>query len=308
MRTRGLTLVEVVIGIALVSVLIVGFGVSLLAAVYAQRIKVRNTAAALADEQLAVIRSSDTASLSNQTGGPLFGVLFNQGTWAVAADGTAPSPPNALGAAASSATGITALAQLPDNAYADVVLTASFKVLSGAPSGWKAGFIFRASDLRNHYQIYLTSSSLVLKKVVNGAETTIYADARVVATDAWQTLRVTASASSLSIELNGSPVTTQTDATFSIGRAALAVWEGAGARFDDVSASGESWDFDSDATGAMPADWRRFGLSDLPSGTGTLTVTSPFSDPSLRRYTVTIGWTDKRGGTASLSQSTLKAD
>lgn len=304
----GLSLIEVVIGIALVSVLVIVFGVSLLAAVYAQRIKLRNMAAALADEQLAAIHAGDTSVLATQTDGPLFGILFDQGTWGVAADGTAPSSPNVLGASASSATGITAIAQMPENAYGDFALSASFKVLSGAPVGWRAGLIFRAADLRNHYQVYLTSSSLVLKRVLNGTETTLYSDARVVATDVWQTLEVTASASSITVELNGSPVTTQNDSSFTVGRAALAVWEGAGARFDDVVVGGDAWDYDADATGAMPDAWRRFGLSDLPSGTGALTVATPYADTSLRRYTVTIGWTDKRGGTTSLSQSTLKAN
>jgi Tfp pilus assembly protein PilV len=304
----GLTLIEVIVGVALVSTLTIVFGISLTAAVYAQRIKLRNMASALADQQLAVLQAVDTSTVSTQTKGPLLGVLFTKGSWAAVTDGTAPSPDRALESTASSATGVTAVMPLPKNAYGDFTQTASFKVGTNPPSGWRVGFLFRASDLRNQYQAYLTANAFVLKKVVNGAETTLYSDVRTILPDVWQTLSVTTNGSSISVTLNGSSVTSQTDSTFSAGKAALAVWEGAMARFDDVGIEGQVWNFDATTLGEIPSDWLRFGLADLPSGDAVLTIATPYADTSYRTYTVDVSWKDRSGVTRSISHSTQKSN
>ena len=152
MKPRGLTLIEIVVGISLVSVLIVVFGVSLMAAVYAQRVKLRNMASVLADQQLAALQVYDTSQLTDQTNGGLVGVLFTQGDFGAVQDLTAPSPSQALGAATSTSSGLTSVLPFPKNAYADGALTVKFKVNGGSPAGWKAGVLFRARDLRNHYR------------------------------------------------------------------------------------------------------------------------------------------------------------
>lgn len=306
MKTKGLTLIETIVGIALVSALVVVFGVSLLAAVYAQRIKLRNMAAALADQELTGLRVYDTSSLPNQTNGPLADVLFYQGAFAAAADGSAPSQPNALAVDGSSDTGITALMPLPKNAYSDFTMTASMAAGAGAPGTWRVGLLFRARDLRNYYAVYLTSSSLVLMKNVNDVPTTLYSDARSISTGSWQELSVTATGSSISVDLNGTPVTTQNDSSFSVGKNALVAWNGAPAEFDDVSIGGETWDFDAVAAGEMHDDWLRFGLGDLPNGTSTLTVSAPYADTSFRTYTVNVSWLDRSGTTRTLSRSMQK--
>jgi len=308
MKTRGLTLIEIVVGVSLVSMLIVVFGVSLLAAVYAQRIKLRNMASVLADQQLAALQVYDTSQLTNQTNGGLVGVLFTQGSFGTVQDLTAPSPSRALGAATSTSSGLTSVLPLPKNAYGDFTLTAKFKVNNGSAAAWKAGVLFRARDLRNHYRAYLTSSSLVLQKISGDVVTTLYSDARSISQGTWQTLSVTASGSSISVSLNGTLVTTKTDATFSVGQAALAVWEGASVNFDDVSIGGDSWNFDAVTLGALHDDWLRFGLGDLPSGTGTLTVSTPYSDTSYKRYSVTISWLDRSGSTRTVTHVTEKAN
>lgn len=309
MRRSGLSLIEVVVGIALVSTVVIVFGVSLTAAVYAQRIKLRNMAAALAGEQLAAIRSGDTSTLTPVTDGPLADLLLAQGAFATVADGNAPSQPNALNAATSTASGLTAMLPLPADAYDDFTLTAKLKVNPGSPAGWKAGMLFRARDYNNLYEVYLTSSSLVFKKYANGTATTLYSDARSIATGSWQTIVVTAAGSSLSVSLNGTTVTTQTDTAFSVGQAALAVWEGASVDFDDVSIGGTTWNFEDTTLGELQDDWLRFGLGDLPNGTGTLTIAAPFaSDASFKTYTVKMSWTDRSGTTRTISQSTQKRD
>ena len=308
MKTRGLTLIEIVIAISLVSVLIIVFGVSLLAAVFAQRVKLRNMASALADQQLAAIQVYDTSTLSTQTNGALVGVLFAQGDFGAVEDLTAPSPSRALAAATSTASGLTSLLPFPKNAYADFTATAKFKVNVGSSGSWRSGLLFRARDLRNHYRSYLTSTSLVLEKVSAGAVTTLYSDARSVSQGSWQTLSVTATGSSISVSLNGTLVTTQTDVTFSVGQAALAVWEGASVNFDDVSIGGETWNFDGVTLGEPPDDWLRFGLGDLPSGTGTLTISTPYTDTSFKRYSVTISWMDRSGTTRTIVHNTEKSN
>lgn len=308
MKSRGLSLIEIVVAISLVSVLIITFGVSLMAAVYAQRVKLRNMASVLADQQLSALQVYDTSQLTNQTNGGLVGVLFTQGDFETVEDLTAPSPSRALGAATSTASGLTSVLPFPKNAYADATVTVKFKVNPGSPAGWKAGVLFRAKDLRNHYRAYLTSSSLVLQKVVGDAATTLYSDARSISQGSWQTLAVTATGSSISVYLNGTLVTTKVDATYSVGEAALAVWEGASVNFDDVSIGGESWNFDGVTLGDLHDDWLRFGLGDLPSGTGTLTISSPYSDASYRRYSVTISWMDRSGTTRTITHNTEKAN
>lgn len=305
---KGLTLIEIVVAISLVSILIVVFGVSLMAAVYAQRIKLRNMASSLADQQLSALQVYDTSQLLGQSQSTPFGVLFTQGGFETVEDLTAPSPSQVFGAATSTLTGLTALMPLPKNAYGDFTMTASFKVNVGSAAGWKSGFMFRARDLRNHYRAYLTATSLVLQKVSGDVVTTLYTDARSISQGSWQTLSVTATGSSISVTLNGTPVTTQTDSAFSVGHAALAVWEGASAHFDDVSIGGESWGFEDAELGEVHDDWLRFGLGDLPSGTSTLSVATPYADSAYKRYTVTISWMDRSGTTRSISHGVEKRD
>lgn len=308
MKTRGLTLIETIIGISIVSVLIVTFGVSLLAAVYAQRIKLRNMAAALADEQMAALRAFDTSTLTEQADGAMTGVLFTQGTFTTVEDDTAPSLARAFNAATSTSSGLTSVMPLPENAYADFTLTAKLKANPGAPSGWRAGVLFRARDLNNHYRVTVSATALTLERVSGGVTTVLYSDARSISPGTWQTLEVTASGSSIEVDLNGTSVTTQADATFSIGKAALAAWEGASVNFDDVAIDGLTWNFDGTALGEIHDDWLRFGLGDLPNGTGTLTIATPYSDASLKRYTTTISWSDRSGMTRTLTRTTEKAD
>ena len=308
MKTRAFTLIEIVVAVSLVSVLIVVFGVSLTAAVYAQRIKLRNMASVLADQQLAALQVYDTSQLTDQDDGALLGVLFTQGGFGAIEDLTAPSPSRALNSATSTSSGLTAVLPFPKNAYADTTVAASFKTNVGSAAAWKAGLLFRARDLRNHYRAYLTSNSLVLEKIVDGAVTTLYADVRAISQGSWQTLSVSGTGSSISLYLNGNLVTTQVDATFSVGQAALAVWEGASVNFDDATIAGENWNFDGVTLGKLHDDWLRFGLGDLPSGTGTLTISTPYSDPSYKRYSVDISWMDRSGTTRTITHNTEKAN
>lgn len=301
--SRGLTLIEMIVGIALVAVLIVVFGVSLTAAVYAQRIKHRNLATALGDQVLAALATYDPSTIPNQAGGAVLGVLFPQGAFGSQTDATAPSGGRVLEAATGTGTGLTAVHPLPKNAYADYALSASMKAVPAAPAGWRMGFLFRAADLQNGYRVYLTANSLVLEKIVNGAVTTLYSDVRSIPAGSWQALGVTTNSSSISVLLNGLTVTTQNDGTFSSGKAALAAWEGAAVRFDDVAIDGSSWNFDALSDGALPDDWLRFGLSNLPNGAATMTVTTPYGDASLKQVDVTVSWSDKSSGTKSVTRS-----
>src|SRR5690242_8680135 len=76
---RGMTLIEVVIALVLVSVLVITFAISLVAAVYARQVHYRNMAAALADEEIAALQTTGASQIPIQTNGSLLGVLFSQG-------------------------------------------------------------------------------------------------------------------------------------------------------------------------------------------------------------------------------------
>jgi hypothetical protein len=288
-----MSLMEVIIGLVLVSVLIITFGVSLVAAVYAQKVQTRNMASALADLQLAVLQTYSSSTLATQSYGTLIGVLFSQGTWKTVSDATAPSASNTFETKPSGSVGLTSVMPLPANAYDNFSLTAKVKVVTGSPVGWKAGLMFRAQDPNNYYMAYLTTGNLYVKKIVNGVETTLYSDLRSIAADTWQTLNVVTNGSSMDVYLNGSLATTQSDASFSVGKAALAGWEGPTLRFDDVTIGGYTWGFDSTVIDKVHDDWLRFGLSNLPTGTGSLTIAQPYSDASVKKYTATINWDDK---------------
>ena len=300
---KGMTLIEVVIGLVLVAATVVVFGSSLSAASYSYQQKLRNMASALADEELAALQAVGATAIPVQTNGPILGVLFTQGTWGVVADGTAPSSPNALETTTSStSSGVTSLMLLPNNAYNDFTLSAKMKVMSGAPAGWKMGLIFRSNDLNNLYQVYLTNTNLKVDKIVSGTNTNLYSDARSISANTWQTIQVVATGSSLTITLNGISVTTITDTSLTIGKAALAVWGGANAHFDDVVIGGVTSNMDTTTIGTLPTGWDRFGLSSLPNGAASLTASTLYSDSSFKSVNVTISWTD-RSGTKSVTES-----
>jgi hypothetical protein len=309
MKARGLTIVETIIGIGIVSTLVFVYSSTLAASAFSQRVQLRNTATFLADEQLSMLQTYSISQVSDQTNGPLRGILFNQGTFTTVVDSTAPSQGRALNAATSTLSGLSSVLPLPKNAYDDFTLISKIKANGGSPASWRAGLIFRAQDLQNSYELYLTATSLVLKKNVNGVATTLYSDARSIGYNSWQTLAVTTTGSSISVLLNGTTVTTVTDTSFSVGKAALAVWNGASVNFDDISIGGESWNFDTTIAGTLHDDWLRFGLGDLPNGTGTLTVTTPYSGAAFKVFTVNISWTDRSGSaTRTLSQSTYQGN
>lgn len=303
---RGLTLIEVVLGLTLVSGMVILLGAALSAAVYSEKGHLRNQASALANQELAALQAVGAAQIPVQTNGPLLGILFSQGRWGAKTDGTAPSGPNVFEAVpTSSATSALALYPLPANAYADGTYTVKVKVPSPAPSGWRIGLMFRTTDLRNGYHLYLTADNLKLDKVVSGVTTNLFSDSRSISAGTWQTISVNATGSSLALSVNGTPTNPAavTDTTFSVGKAALAVWGGGAGDFDDVVAGGSTWNFDTATANDVPDDWRRFGLADLPNGAATLTTAVQGGDSAFKRTDVTVTWND-RGTTKSLSQST----
>jgi len=304
---KGLTLIEVVIGLALVGVLVITFSVSLTASVAARRIKHRNIAAALVDQELNVLKNMSAATVPVQTDGPLLGVLYMQGSWEVMTDITAPSGSMVL-QTTSTGSGISSVMPLPKNAYDDFTLTADAKVLSTAPAGWQMGLLFRANDLQNGYMLYLDASSLTVDVVIDGTPTELYSDIRSISEDSWQELSVVASGGSLTIKLNGLTITTINDPTFASGKAALLTWEGATANFDDVIIEGSTEDMESTASGEIPDGWERFGLSVLPGNAAAdLTVAELFGDSSFKRYTTEVHWIDGSSN-RTFSESTDKVN
>jgi len=303
----GLSLIEVIIGLAIVGVLVLSYGTSLTAAVAARRVKLRNLAAALADIELSALRTYSPSQVPVQTDGDPYGVLFSEGEWGVETDASAYSGTQSLHTDAPDAAGVSSAYPLPEDAYDDFTLTAQVKIDSASPASWQTGLFFRSRDLQNGYRVYLTSSSLVLERLIDGAVTTLYSDVRTVDADVWHELSVTTNGSSISVDLNGAPVTDQTDSAYSVGQAGLIAWDGTEARFDDVDMDGTVWDMDAETIGDVPDGWERFGLSDLPSGDMTLTSEDRYGDSGFKRYTATVTWNDG-SGQKTLSQSTDVTD
>lgn len=303
--SKGMTLIEVVIGLMLVVAMVIVFGTSLTAAVFAETANQRHMAETLANQELATLQAVGASRIPVQTNGPLLGLIFSQGQWATVADATAPSASNVYaGVSIASATTITAVYPLPQNAYADGLYSLKVKVPSPAPADWRVGLVFRATDLQNGYQLYLTSTNLKLDRVVDGVATNLYSDARSISVDTWQTLAVTATASNLAISLNGTTAGTVVDTAFSVGQAALAVWGGGAGHFDDIMAGSTTWNFDTATTETVPDDWLRFGLANLPSGTAKLTTSILYGDSAFKKTDVTISWRDRQGA-KELAESTF---
>jgi hypothetical protein len=142
------------------------------------------------------------------------------GAWAVRAETDAPSAPGAL---CQTGTAEFPAIMLDSRPYADVVVVAKFKPISGSQDR-AAGLIFRIKDGRNYY---------ILR--ANGLEKDGQAK---VASGEWQELRVEVNGQSLRGFLNGQPVVEANDTTFTTA-GGIGLWTKADSQtcFDNVQVS-----------------------------------------------------------------------
>ncbi|MEK8129378.1 family 16 glycoside hydrolase [Paenibacillus filicis] len=90
-----------------------------------------------------------------------------------------------------------------------------FSDLSGA------GITFRSADNKNYYQAELTTKTVVLSKVVNGVKTILDRQTNPIKPGTYNNLRVSAKGDRLHVYVNGVPMISVTDGTFTSGRIGL---------------------------------------------------------------------------------------
>lgn len=311
-----------------------------------RRAAYRSQAAALADEEINALRRLGFSHLTDQTSCgtpsncPFKNVLYNAGTWKVLADGTAPSPPNALDLA--QASGFTSAQSgqvlFPAGIYGDATFTAKWKVASDSLSnsnpstGWAIGYVVRSRDAANGYRLRFGEDNVTtvrtdfdglagvqnvyLEKIVNGTATKLGSANVTLVKGTWYMLEIgvigtTTVSFTIKVDTNTVLTASDTSNAYTNGPAALIGWNGVHALVDDVQVGAGSWNFD--ASTDLPLDWVRLGLNNLPDGTpttfndnGTVQI-EPHPQPSstdLKRATVTVTWAQK-GTTWTYTTTTL---
>lgn len=304
----------------------------------------RLQASVIADEEISALKRLPIANISDQTNGLPLNILANAGTWSVVADSanvdaiSAPCPPPTTGkhcgqnvlnvsGGASFAGKINGRLLFPADAYGDTTIQSSWYVVNDSPTDWIVGYYLRARDIQNGYRLRIGSATtdlaaaagtqnIVFEKIVNGTPTALFTSSGVVniPTNTWVSIRVVMSGNAFSIYKDGALLTggsfTDGSSTYAVGRVALAAWNGAHARADDVTEIDSSscnaspskcWNFEAESV--VPTAWTRFGHNDLPDSTATtfddnLTVTLepwPAGATDIKRATVTVSWRDALG-------------
>jgi len=304
----GFTLAEVLVVIGLMAILMSIYGSVLYATFYARRAQSNTQATNFLQEELDALRTLPFSELTNRTNGRFLALPVPRGTWIATADATAVSAPNvlALRTAQTAVIEETGLVILPGNYRTDFTLTAKIRARSASPAGWGVGLVFRYRDAENHYRFRFTSGGLALDKVVRGTKSTVWSQSTTMNTGTWYTLSVVASGTSLTLKKDGVTLTTVSDTSFGIGDLGVISLNGGLPSVDDVSVTtgpAGAWNFDADPIGKLPTDWQRMSYADLPSGTGTLTITDYLGETNIKQCTATIGWND--GSTVRSSTRTV---
>jgi len=171
---------------------------------------------------------------SDPVGGLPRGAVVFSGVWAVRAEPDGPSRPRVLcqtGAAAFPAV------VLGDAAFANVVLSARFKALSGREDR-AAGLIFRVRDKDNFYILRANAleDNVNIYIYTGGRRRQLKESSVSVPSGRWQTLRAEALGPRIRGFLNGKLVVEATDGTYRSGKVGLWTKADSVTCFDDVEA------------------------------------------------------------------------
>lgn len=286
--------------IALIGAMFTIFGGVLASSALRARGQYETEAVALAEGELSAALALPAAELTDRSGSPFVGYTEKRGLWRVESQPNAASAPNVFAVATSSPAiyGTTAAARLPFGPIVNGSFSVSLYVPANPPGGWRGGILFRSRDLGNGYRYTIGATNLLVEKLVNGTATTLYSQAVGLAPGTWVNLGVTLNNDSLTILKNGTSLTTITDSAWAYGDLALAVTGGARIFFDNAATSGDqaaTWNFDADPVGLAAADWRDFGVADLPNGSGSITIDHPGTGGSLARVTTRVVWATAKG-------------
>lgn len=320
----ALGLLDDIMSLMVVGILVVLFGSIITTRDINRRTSFRAEAAALADEEIGALHRLSLSAVPNQTNGAFINVLYNAGSWGLITDtGAGHSTPNIieLKGNASFANTLSGRLLFPAGSYSTAAAQYAFKVLNDSPNGWGVGYVFWASDAKNGYRARLTSTTLYLEKMAGGTVTNLVTPVTglTVTTNTWHTLKLVMDSTAspeFQVFLDGTQLNTAalTDATYTSGPVAILGWGGAHLYVDDaqttVGTTTATWNFD--GSSALPPDWVRVGLNDLPDGSpttfesnGLLTV-APYPTAgatNLKQATVTVQW--QGNGLQSYTATTL---
>ena len=309
-KQSGLSLVEIIVTIGLTGIIILIIGSATVLIAIDRGTKYRSWGTALALEELEMVSSQPFANLTNRTNAIFSWVPYNYGVWQVATVSGAPSAPNALELKNGSvlASSVSGLALMPISQATSITAQTSVKVSSDSPSFWSAGLAFGIVDQSNYYRLRISSANLLLEKISNGTESTLYNLSQVFSTNTWYTIKVVTTSTTIETWMNGLLKNTYTG-TISGGEVGLVGLNGVHAYFDDatVTTSGTtSWNFDSETIGAPPQSWNRFGLYDFSGAAGKLTIADYGGDTNIKQITVRVEWPEMKG-TRNTTFTTLKS-
>lgn len=264
----------------------------------------RTVARQLVVEESEALRNASFADLHNRTNTPFIETAYSNGSWAVAQPATPNSSPNVVVVQNVAGSANPSRIVVPAGNLGDGTYAFSFRVRPASPANWKVGMYLRYHDDQNFYLLQVTSTSLVLSRVVEGVSTQLWTNTGSFSTDTWYQLSATLTGQSVvAISVNGAPRTglPVADATFARGSFALGAFDSVQAEFDDVSFIGggtASWNFDgaNETVDAQPRNWKRIGPSDLPAASTAITITDAQAGyTDLKQAVLTVFWNEPTG-------------
>jgi hypothetical protein len=169
---------------------------------------------------------------NDSSGSPPKDAEVLSGTWEVSSESEAPTAPNAL---CQFAEGESPALTLGEATYADFVLSASFKPISGRKAQ-AAGLIFRVQDIDGYYVVRVDAleDEVAIYKYSGGRRSELQSESAKIASEEWQELRVEVTGGRIRGFLGDKPVVETTDEQYSEG--AVGLWTEADSVtcFDDV--------------------------------------------------------------------------
>ncbi len=297
----GSILIESIVAISLFGLVLSLFGASYTIITSNQLLKNKTLTYNLASEELEALRNVSFTTLTNRINSDFIEVAYNRGTWSIQQSGSAPSGTNVynLTPPTGSPSGITGIAVVPGYSYGDFTFETEIKVLSNSPSGWKAGTAFRYHDSNNYYAVHFSATNLYIVEVVEGVESTLNSKAMIFSQNTWYALKIVTLSNAFEVYIDDvlELSTSDTDSSFSNGKLALYGQNSVHAQFDSVSITdpvSKLWNFDSDTVGKIASQWQRLNISDLPSGTGTVTIeNSEAGFDTIKEVTARIEWIER---------------
>lgn len=304
-KNKGITIIEILISVAILSGAIAVFSALLEITKLGKTSANYSIAYKLAEEELEAVRALPNSALGLRASSTFLNILHHAGNSRVVATSGAASSPNVL--QNNTSTVSLGLAVLPFNTMSDF----SLETMVRSPlTSEKSGIIFRARDLDNFYFLYLKDGLLTLEKKVDGTDSVITSSVQAFLPDTWYKIKISTAGNNISVYINDALIGNYSDSSHSYGASALAN-ENNMAEFDNVSliwgSESRIWRFDDVDLGKLPDDWMRVSPQNLPGGSAVLSIYEPYGTTDLKKIDVGVSWSE-RGGTKSVFLSTMKAD